>query len=306
MAIPTSRTKEKAKIIIDNDLCTGCASCVEVCKDYSLIIKEDKVSINENSIFGCIGCGHCMAICPENAIKILGRFLNPSDLFELPSKETAANYEQILNLYLRRRSIREFKDRPIDSEIIEKIINAAKTSPMGLPPSDVNVLIFDTVEKNRQFVKNFCDYLKKMRWLVSPLFLTLMKPIWGKSNDALFRNFVKPLFKTYIDNMEKGINLVTYDAPLVMYFYGSPYSDPADPIVAATTAMYAGEALGLGTCLLGGIHPLIQNGRNAKKLRDKYGIKFKSKEGLFVIFGYPKVNYKNGINRTFASINFSN
>jgi len=133
-----------------------------------------------------------------------------------------------------------------------------------------------------------------------------MKPIWGKSNDALFRNFVKPLFKTYIDNMEKGINLVTYDAPLVMYFYGSPYSDPADPIVAATTAMYAGEALGLGTCLLGGIHPLIQNGRNAKKLRDKYGIKFKSKEGLFVIFGYPKVNYKNGINRTFASINFSN
>jgi len=161
MAIPTSRTKEKAKIIIDNDLCTGCASCVEVCKDYSLIIKEDKVSINENSIFGCIGCGHCMAICPENAIKILGRFLNPSDLFELPSKETAANYEQILNLYLRRRSIREFKDRPIDSEIIEKIINAAKTSPMGLPPSDVNVLIFDTVEKNRQFVKNFCDYLKK-------------------------------------------------------------------------------------------------------------------------------------------------
>ena len=43
--------------------------------------------------------------------------------------------------------------------------------------------------------------------------------------------------------MKEGVNLVNYDAPLAMYFYGSPYSDPADPIVAATVAMYAGESL---------------------------------------------------------------
>jgi nitroreductase len=106
--------------------------------------------------------------------------------------------------------------------------------------------------------------------------------------------------------MEKGNNMLTYDAPLTIYFYGSPYTDPADPIVAATTAMYAAESLGLGTCMLGAIHPLIQYGRQAKKFRRKYGIKYPSREGLFVIFGYPAVSYKKGLKRTFASVSIVN
>jgi nitroreductase len=102
--------------------------------------------------------------------------------------------------------------------------------------------------------------------------------------------------------MKKGDNWVNYDAPLAMYFYGSPYTDPADPIVAATYAMLAGESFGLGTCMLGGVHPLIQNGKKAKLFREKYGIKFPSREGLFVIFGYSKVKYLKGIKRSFAEI----
>jgi hypothetical protein len=101
--------------------------------------------------------------------------------------------------------------------------------------------------------------------------------------------------------MKKGNNLVNYDAPLAMYFYGSPYTDPADPIVAATYAMIAGESLGLGTCMLGAIHPFIQSGGKAKKFREAHGIKYPSREGVFVIFGHPAVKYKKGIRRTFAS-----
>jgi hypothetical protein len=66
--------------------------------------------------------------------------------------------------------------------------------------------------------------------------------------------------------------------------------------------MTAGESLGLGTCMLGAIHPLIQYGGKARKFREKYGIKYTSREGLFVIFGYPSVRYKKGIIRTFASV----
>jgi hypothetical protein len=54
--------------------------------------------------------------------------------------------------------------------------------------------------------------------------------------------------------------------------------------------------------MLGGVHPLIQNGNKAKKFREAQGIKYASREGLFVIFGYPDVKYKKGIRRTFASI----
>jgi len=302
MAIPTSRTKVKAEIRINEEKCTGCGLCVSVCKDFSLKIENQKARTTEHPLFGCIGCGHCMAICPADAIKILGRTLSPDDLFHLPATEAAATYEQINFLFQRRRSIREFKDKSVDQAMIAKILDAAATAPMGLPPSDVNVLVFDTKDKVRNFAKDFCSYLDSMKWFVSDWFLFLMRPFWGKSNNELFKGFVKPLFSIYTQNMQKGINLVNYDAPLAIYFYGSPYADPADPIIAATHAMIAAEALGLGTCMLGGVHPLIQHGNKAKKFREAQGIKYASREGLFVIFGYPDVNYTKGIRRTFASI----
>ena len=302
MAIPTSRTKGKAEIRINTAKCNGCGLCVEVCKDYSLVIENKKAKLSSNPIFGCIACGHCMAVCPSEAITIHGRTLSPDDLFDLPAPETAANYSQLLALLQRRRSIREFSDRQVESEIIEKILEAAKTSPMGYTPSDVNVLIFNGKEENRKFAEDFCAYLKGIKWLVSNWFLMLMRPFWGKTTDELFRKFIRPALKIYISEMGKGVNLLTYDAPLAIYFYGSPYVDPADPIVAATTAMYAAEALGLGTCMIGAIHPLLQYGGKAEKFRKKYGVKYKSQEGIFVIFGYPSVRYQKGLKRTFASV----
>jgi ferredoxin len=302
MAIPTSRTKTKAEISIDQELCNGCGLCVSVCKDFSLKLIDGKVQISENPFFGCIGCGHCMTICPSGAIMINGREISPQDLFDLPEKEKAASYDQLASLLQRRRSIREFKDTSVAQELILKILEAAKTAPMGLPPSDVNVLILNSKEKVRAFSNDYCKYLASMKWFVSGWFLSMMRPFWGKTNDELFRNFVKPLFHIYMDSMKESKDMVTYDAPLAMYFYGSPYTDPADPLIAATYAMIAGETLGLGTCMLGGIHPMIQSGKKAAKFREKHRIKFKSREGLFVIFGHPAVKYQKGVRRTFASV----
>ena len=154
MAIPTSRTKTKAEISISSELCNGCGLCVSVCKDFGLLLKDNKVQISEHPLFGCIGCGHCMAVCPSGAIMINGRELTPKDIFDLPGKETVASYDQLINLLQRRRSIREFKNIQVDNEFIRKILDVAKTAPMGLPPSDVNVLVLDTPEKVRAFSKD--------------------------------------------------------------------------------------------------------------------------------------------------------
>ncbi len=306
MAIPTSRTKDKAEIRINENKCTGCGLCVSVCKDFGIEIANDKVKVNNYPVFGCIGCGHCMAICPSGAIEIFGRTLSPDDLFDLPDKVNSATYEDVQFLMQRRRSIREFKETPVDDDLTKKILDAAQTAPMGLPPSDVNVLVMKSKDKVRAFAEDFCSYLESMKWLVSDWFLLLMRPFWGKANDEMFRKFIKPMLHIFTENMRNGINLVTYDAPLAMYFYGSPYTDPADPIVAATYAMLAAETLGIGTCMIGSIHPFIQKGRKAKEFREKQGIRFTSQEGLFVIFGYPQVKYNKGIRRTFASIEVKN
>jgi ferredoxin len=304
MAVPTTRTKDAGEISINEKLCNGCGLCVSVCKDFSIKIENKKAVIAGNPVFGCIACGHCMAICPRGAITVSGRCTSKDDLFKLPESKSAADYKSLASLLIRRRSIREFKDQPVKREIIEKIIEAAQTAPMGLPPSDVHALVFDSKEKVRGFAEDFCRYLEGMKWFVSGWFLTLMRPFWGKENDELFKGFVKPCLEIYTESMKKGVNLVNYDAPAAIYFYGSPYSDPADPVVAATYAMLAAESLGLGTCMLGAIHPMIQNGGAAKKFREKHGIKHKSREGLFIIIGYPSVKYSKGIKRTFASVDW--
>jgi ferredoxin len=302
MAIPTTRTKENASISIDVKKCTGCGLCDTVCSDYNFVIENWKARLSDNPMFGCIGCGHCMAVCPKGAINIEGRTLSSGDLFELPQQKNSTTYSQLLTMLQRRRSIREFKDKKVEKDLIDIILAAAVTAPMGIRGSDVIVLVDDSSEKVRAFAEDYCLYLEGMKWFVSDWFLTMMRPFWGKANDELFRGFMKPMFTGFIDSMKKGINLVNYDAPLSMYFYGSPYCDPADPLIAATYAMLAAESLGLGTCMLGAIHPMIQSGGKAKKFRQKHDIKYKSREGLFVIFGYPAVKYNKGVKRTFASV----
>jgi ferredoxin len=302
MTIPTSRTKEDAEINIIEDKCNGCGLCVLVCGNFTLKLENEKVIPVENPYFGCVGCGQCMAICPSDAIEIRGREISPDDLFALPDREKAATYEQLIALLQHRRSTRVFKDTPVDNELITKILDAARTAPMGLPPSDVHVLVLDSREKVRAFATDYCKLLESMKWMFSNWFITLMRPFWGKQNDEMFRGFIQPAYHIYVDSMHEGKNLVNYDAPLSMYFYGTSYSDPADPIIAATYAMVAAESLGLGTCMLGAIHPFIQSGGKAREFRERHGIKCTSKEGLFVIFGHPKVKYHKGIRRTFASV----
>jgi len=302
MSIPTSRDKDPANIFLDINKCTGCGLCVDVCKDSGFKLVNNKVVKSDTPVFGCVACGHCMMICPTGVIAVEGRSLSPVQVYNLPEKNTIPDFESLLAMLQYRRSIREFRDEPVELYKISQILEAAQTAPMGIPPSDVHVMVLENKATVHNFAVEFSHYLKGIRWIASNWFLAIMRPFWGKANNEMMNGFIKPVFDIYVDSMETGKNWINYDAPMAMYFYGSPYSDPADPIIAATYAMLAGESLGLGTCMLGGIHPFIQNGKKARLFREKYGIKYPSREGLFVIFGYSDVKYKRGIKRTFADI----
>jgi len=120
MSIPTSRSTEPANIFLDIDKCTGCGLCVEVCKDFSYRIVDHKVVKADKPIFGCVACGHCMMVCPTGVIAIEGRTLSPVQLFDLPDKSTAPTYNSLLAMLQRRRSVREFKDLPVEAGIINQ------------------------------------------------------------------------------------------------------------------------------------------------------------------------------------------
>jgi len=50
----------------DEDLCTGCASCLRVCPTKAIRIKKKK---SIRIVNRCIGCGECIRACPAGAVR---------------------------------------------------------------------------------------------------------------------------------------------------------------------------------------------------------------------------------------------
>jgi nitroreductase/Pyruvate/2-oxoacid:ferredoxin oxidoreductase delta subunit len=303
MAIITSRTRENAKVEIDYDICNNCFLCEHICPGKPLFIENGRVQVDQSRIFGCIGCGLSVTVCPEDCITVEGREMVMSDFYSLPNPDEAISYESYLSLMQTRRSIRHFKKQEISAEIIDKILLAASSAPMGLPPSDVEVIIINGFDKVKEFSDDFVDYVSSIRYLFSNPALMIMRPFISKEDAQTMKSFVQPMLKYFIEKKKDGEDWLLYGAPLAFCFNTGPYADPADSHIAATYAMIAAESLGLGTCMIGSVVPFIKKG--AKDLKQKWGINTKIREGLFLLAGYPKYKFRKGIRRTFAKVHFA-
>ncbi|MCU0849342.1 MAG: nitroreductase family protein [Spirochaetes bacterium] len=301
MALKTGRADGTADVRIDRDRCNACGLCLTVCKGMPLYRDGDGIGIDQSRIFGCIGCGQCMAVCPRECIYVTGRSLAPGDMVPMPPKERRAGYDQLRNLMISRRSVRDFRDDAVDRGLTEKIIAAASTSPMGLPPSDVEVLVLEGRDSVREFAGCAVDFMRKIKWLFSPAMLLLMRPFMSREDYDSSRTFLRPVIDFITDRRNSGEDWLLYGAPLAMYFHSSPYSDPVDPVIPATYAMLAAESLGLGSCMIGTIAFIV---KYSSRMRKKYGIPGKNRQGVMVIFGHPRVKYKRAIKRTFARVDF--
>jgi ferredoxin/predicted transcriptional regulator len=52
---------------VDNENCTGCGECVDLCQLEALQLSDDIVRVNEKY---CIGCGVCVSTCPTQCISL--------------------------------------------------------------------------------------------------------------------------------------------------------------------------------------------------------------------------------------------
>lgn len=56
------------QITIDQEKCTGCGECVDICPAEVLEMKDGKSDVA--NIDECLGCESCVETCPESAITL--------------------------------------------------------------------------------------------------------------------------------------------------------------------------------------------------------------------------------------------
>jgi hypothetical protein len=173
---------------------------------------------------------------------------------------------------------------------------------MGIPPSQVGVVVFHGRDKVKAFSDDVMVSLKKALKILTPTTLALFRPFISKADYEGLKEFVLPLGSAMEREKDRGGDPALYGAPVALLFHRTLYAEPADPAIVATYAMLAAESLGLGTCMIGLVGAFMERD---KKLMAKHGIPKGNRLGLVLLIGHPAVRFKRGVRRRFDTVKFA-
>jgi ferredoxin len=292
---------QEDKIMINEETCMKCGLCSEVCPNR--IIKKgdsNQLSFRQDRIQFCFQCGQCMAICPTESIHIEGLSYS-KDFFDLPESDSFE--KSFFNMIVTRRAVRNFKDKPVPRELLEKIVQAIAFAPPGFPPIKTEIVVVqDTalIRKALPLMIGVFDFLVKA--MANPMMRFFIKRRVGREKFNLLVHHVVPLMKNRLPELKMGVeDTITREAPAMILFHANRNTEnyKEDIYVALTYGFLAAHALGLGGSALDIIPPPIE--RN-KELRKMFLIPDTNEVVASMILGYPKYNYKRAIKRELKSV----
>lgn len=136
----------------------------------------------------CLQCGHCVAVCPQGALNLNAL---PRDLFPEIDKELTVSTDQAIQFLRARRSIRHYKDRPVEKAAIEELINVARYAPTAGNSQLVHWTVFtdpsDLKTIARQTVDCIRDIVETQPADTYPPYLPLLVAGWDSGFDVVLR-----------------------------------------------------------------------------------------------------------------------
>jgi nitroreductase/Pyruvate/2-oxoacid:ferredoxin oxidoreductase delta subunit len=214
-----------ALVEFNKETCTKCNACVAACAGSIIIPQKDGYPrLFPGADEFCMRCGHCVAVCPTDSVTHQEMQLEQCPPID---KKLEVNFEQVSQLIKSRRSIREFQDKPVSREVIERIIDVARYAPTGGNMQEVQWLVIDNPEELKKLTAIGVDWFRSMSEGNTP---------WAMQMQAILRLH------------EIGINIFLRDAPAVVVAFAEKNNPiaTADCVIATSYFDLAAKAAGLG------------------------------------------------------------
>ncbi len=284
---------------INQEACKQCGLCVEICPSMVYHSGAGLVQVNPAYEPLCAVCGQCMAICPTQAVTVEG--LNYADFPPL-SRQPAA-YEALLELMRARRTCRRFTDEPIPREVLDKVIEAAQTAPMAIPPSPVEVVVLNGREKVQEMVPEVVRQTEQLgKALKSRIGRMIVRRMVGRDMWASFYKFAMLFMEPMLAEYRKsGADMFSWHCHAVLFFHADRrgLSPQIDCDIACAYAMLAAESLGLGT----GWNGMLQGTLDESKVwRERLGVPARNRIYAALTLGYPARQWERGAPWRFKSV----
>ena len=202
--------------VIDQEKCDACGECIKVCphETISMINKKATITGNESLV-----CGHCQAACKSGAIIVGGIDESLSNFNSFKSEKKwlpfgRYNTTGLVNLMQSRRSCRNYKNKPVEKELLEDLVKIGVTAPSG---SNCQMWSF-TVLPDRKSVEAFGeqvkDFFHNLNRLAGKAWLRMLLKLLGKRQ-------LSDYYENYYERIKEGLkNWETNDKD--MLFHGAP------------------------------------------------------------------------------------
>jgi ferredoxin len=286
---------------VDLETCLGDGICAEICPEDILAMVDEKAATVEDRADHCIVCGQCVAVCPTKSLTMPQ--LPMGDFERLPKQPF--EYEQFFDFLRLRRSVRVFKDKPVERGVIQNILDAAATAPMGFPPHSTEVVVIDQRKELDFLLEQLVeDYTRTLKAFSNPIGRAIVRLSAGAEGYHTLKHHILGVASHANDvYRENGEDNYMRGAPVLMMFHGNRWalSYEENAHLVCHHSMLAALSLGLGTTIIGLIPPVVDR---SKPLRERYGIPKDHKVCTSLVLGYPKYKYRQSIRRDLAGVHY--